>query len=320
MKYIEELIMAETQNSTENGLHSYPEEERIHIEVFVVIDSFLAVLTVTTNIMFLAALRSERSLRTPSNVLLGALSLSDLLIGFVVQPLWIVKFCYVLFGEDYIVFDYPRFFVTWFAIFLSFIYMVTVSINRYVAVSYPLWYHAKATCRTHLFLVIAIFSSSIFLYSLGQTFFVYLQLYEAAYSYYAFMCLFLAINGYCNVKIFKVTQSQRREIRALQTVSYQSKIPRSGCRKVQEKNKNVIILLITTLFYVCYVPYLAHKVQENTYDINKSRRASLNVDHIWIEFLLLSNSLFNPIVFFIWMRSFRQAVKKLFCKRAISNR
>ena len=315
-----DCTMAETKNRTENGHHSYLEEHRIHIEVFVVIDSFVAVLTVISNIMFLTALRSKRSLHTPSNILLGALSLSDLLVGFVVQPLWIVKFCYVLFDEDYTVFDYPRFFITWFAIFLSFTYMVTVSINRYVAVSYPLWYHAKATCRTHLVLVITVFSSSIFLYSLGQMLFVYLQLFEIIYSYYAFMCLFLAITGYCNAKIFMVTQSQRREIRALQNVANQSEFARSGCRKIQEKNRNVIILLITTLFYACYVPFLAQKVQENEFDIKKPRRASFSADHIWIEFLLLSNSLLNPIVFFIWMRSFRQAIKVLICKRTISNR
>lgn len=311
------IQMAAVNNLTNGRQSRYSDEMKTNAVVFVSIDAILALLTIVSNGLFLTALKVKPALHTPTNMLLGALSLSDLFVGIVVQPFWIVKFCFILADRETVSFDYLRFLITWFAVFLSLVYIVSVTVDRYTAIAFPFWYHAKATCKTHLLLAGAIFIISTSLYSLGQVTFAYGSTTAAGSSYYACMGVALVLTGYCNVRIFIVTKKLKGETNAIERVANIEERKRTALQKIQEKNKNVIILLITCLFFACYLPFLVQTFRERLVGFDSSNRATLYVNNVWYDFCILLNSLVNPIVYYARLKSFRKAAKKVFCKSPI---
>lgn len=309
--------MGSSQNET-----TYSEVTvKTNVTIFIAIDSIVAFLTVVCNGIFLIALKKSRSLHTPTNILFGALSLSDLFVGLVVQPLWIFKFSYILANKDASSFDYPRFVITWFAIFLSFVYIMSVSVDRYVAICSPFWYHAKATCKSHLYIAAAILSSSIVLYSLGQLTFALGSPTAAGYTYYTFMGVSLVVTGFCNLRIFYVSKKQKKSIGTLESSlknaenTQNAEGRRFAVRRIQENNKHTIIVVITTLFFACYLPFLVETVREKPVGFDNKSRSTLYMDNIWSDLFLLLNSLVNPVVYYARMQAFRKAVKNVLCKK-----
>eukprot|EP00795_Rhopilema_esculentum_P006722 gene6722-12284_t len=69
------------------------------IKIILPIDVAVAVLTGLANCAFLIMLIKTKSLHKPSFVFLGALSTSDVLVGFVVQPLWIADYSFRVTGN-----------------------------------------------------------------------------------------------------------------------------------------------------------------------------------------------------------------------------
>ena len=90
--------------------------EKVFLALFLVVTFMIIV----GNGVFSIVLLRKKSLHTPSNILLGALSFSDLLVGSVVQPLWIVEFSYRIDGKDVTSTDYilkVKHIVTWCAFY-----------------------------------------------------------------------------------------------------------------------------------------------------------------------------------------------------------
>ena len=123
--------------------------------IFVVCDIFVALLTIIGNSMFMVTLMKTTCLHTPSNILLGALCFSDLLVGFIAQPITISY--YAIMGTEQTVniplstaYSGTRYLCTE----LSSLYVVLISLDRYVAVCHPYKYHSTATCKTHIYIVI----------------------------------------------------------------------------------------------------------------------------------------------------------------------
>ena len=112
------------------------------------LDVLPIILTVVGNVVCLLTLLKTTSLHTPANVFIGALCLSDLFVGFVVQPLYIsnknaqmdydfslvpVEFCAYIIGTS-----------------CSFVIAMMISVDRYVAICHPFYYTRTANCKTNM--------------------------------------------------------------------------------------------------------------------------------------------------------------------------
>ena len=58
-----------------------------NIIAFLIIDIFFTIMAIIGNSIFVITLIKKRSLHTPSNVLLGSLCFSDLIVAFIAQPI-----------------------------------------------------------------------------------------------------------------------------------------------------------------------------------------------------------------------------------------
>ena len=282
--------------------------------ILLVIVPILMIFTILANSAYIITLWKKTALHTPSNMLLGALAMSDVLVAGVGEPLWMVSIYNNTNSQSWQSESQTAMFGTiYFFVLLSFFNIVSVSIDRYVAVFHPLWYHSKATCKTHLMVAIAVYAVSIIAYfPLGIIAMTNLRI--VSYIYIALMGLSLTITTYCNLKIFSIIRTHRQQVTASNNGSNHETSGHFGVRQAQEKKKAVIIAIITILFFTCYTPVT---VYTTIMDFEKATPTSSDIlGSYWTNIFMFLNSMLNPIVYYVRLQSVRNAFKQL-CNRIL---
>ena len=189
---------------------------------------------------------------------------------------------------------------------LSFLYAIAVSVDRYMAICHPFIYHAKATCRKHMFVALIVgllwgaFASTEHL--LEERFQI-----EFVKAIYSIVCGLAML--FCYGRIFHVIHKQKRSVITMGTLTTEKKQKITSRR--QERDKTKTIAIITGLFVICYSPYMIFKFY------NLWRRSfcwdsqSVYSSYLWMNFSLFLNSVINPVVYYVRSREIRIAAKKL---------
>jgi len=294
-------------NLTNTSISTTDNALKVHAIVLLVIDTPIAFMTIIGNGIFLITLFAKRCLHTPSNMLLGALAFSDLLVGIVAQPLWICELSFTVSGKKPNLFIYINFLVIWGFILFSFLFIDLVSVDRYIAVCFPMWYHARTTCKRHI--TIATFLLVLFLacYCIGQIIIFKTDSLIIEKLYMTLMGISLILTGFCNFKVFKEVRKQQIRIRESSVEENYTSVSNTK----EENNKSLIVPIITFLCYACYSPIcIVHGIMYS------SAMFSDTGEHIvllWTEFMVLFNSFANPVAYYARKKKFREAAISLFC-------
>lgn len=273
----------------------------VNIATIITIDIIPALITVIANGILIITIIKTRTLHTPSNVIVGALCVTDFLVGTVTQPLFLTLLSYILTGQDLTSFA-P---VLWYSVkilaSISFTYMFHINVDRYLAICRPLRYRQLATCRRYLYLVTTTFIIVAVIPSFGAT--IYFML-----STFAIVAM-LPVMGYCYCRIFLAIRRQSRVI----TIEAISVVGQQVNHRKHRSTYHAFTLLITCgCFFVCYVPILAVYITNNhKLDICNFSRRKL-IFFFWAEFLVLLNSFLNPIVYCFRLKAVRSAARQYF--------
>ena len=103
-------------------------------KILIGLDAILAALTVLANGTFLITLVRKHSLHTSSNILLGALCVSDLLVGLVLQPTWMADLFMRINRQFSFHLVQLKVILMLFLVGLSFDYIALISFERYSAI------------------------------------------------------------------------------------------------------------------------------------------------------------------------------------------
>ena len=315
-----------------NFSHSDQRTLKVNAIVFLVLDFILIVSTILANGSFIAILIKRRILHTPSNMLLGALCTSDLFIGLAVQPLyWTHKLtdkvnfhgsnCDIPGDAVGVLFEI--------SFGLSFTFIILISLDRYFAICHPYTYHAKATCKTHLYVsvisgicVASLFCLNLFFPQRVKSYKTMLGL-TTALKFLHYLLPF-ALILFCYVKIYLVILKQRRAKAAvcIEASSYITActnglqdshvidLPKGKRRKdkaalqrrKQEKDKAESIAIILVCFFICYGPNFVICVLEID-----GKTVAVAIIIVWAHFMLFVSSLLNPIVYYLRCTAIRTA-------------
>ena len=282
----------------------------VNEKIFLAIVLVVTLMIIVGNGVFSIVLWRKKSLHTPSNILLGALSFSDLLVGTVVQPLWIAEFSYRINGKAATSTGYIlkiKHVITWLSILLSSLFIVFSSLDRYIAISFPFFYHAKATKKSHLLLSITGIASSALLYGFLATIdseqnFMYVVA--------ALMGSSLIITAFCNIKIFLLLRKLKEKARTVTSTWNENGPP---ARRASEVSKTLIVVAITALFILFYLPFIVRMTLQFAGALDSLSKVAANQSKLWTQFLVITNSLVNPIVYYARMVKFRRAANEVFC-------
>ena len=283
----------------------------IHTQIIMILDIIPALLTIIANAMLLVTLLKTRSLHTPSNVFVGGLCISDLLAGLVSQPLFLTMLFYTRAGLDLSSFTSIFWYSSEVFAGVSYTFILCITIDRYFAICHPFRYQRTASCGKHLCVAVALsliiapipfISKDVFFWSstvciIGM---VPVMLYCFGRIYY---CIRKQCKG-----ITKVGPSE--EGKTSQEVQRRKQIKRGK----EEKGKAYSLAIMFGCFVICYAPIMTVASIRDIFKLCQFP-VSVFVLFIWSTMLLLVNSLTNPIIYCLRMRSIRNAARAIFLRR-----
>ena len=280
-----------------------------NIKIFFALDVVPAFMTIIGNSVFLLTLIRTRSLHKPSNILLGALCISDLLVGLVSRPLYISLLIKMLLGYEMnaeLVLAVHFTFIL--CCGLSFNLAVYISIDRYVAICHPFFYQQFVTCKKYTASAIAALVVWLILA------FTRCVDYTTNHEYQSIIFITISVCStttilVCYAKIFAVMLKQSASVQNMGTLDGQN-VEEIRNRK-KERTKTYMVALVIGFFLLCYTPlavFLAYLIATGA----SYNSDSVFIARMWVDFFILLNSCVNPVIYCVKSTEIRHACKKIF--------
>ena len=280
------------------------------IIVFLVINALLSIITSLGNTLILYALHKESALHPPSKLLFRCLALTDLLIGCISQPLFILYMVSLLtkhqdWRGDLCFYSATLDNITTNTLCLvSLLTSTAISIDRLLALNLGLRYRQVVTFkRTSLVLLF------LWVVSIGSVSSSYpmLDYNKAEMLVGAAMCFGnLAISSFCYAKIiWKIRQHQRR----LQIINNHGTLCTDSVALNNARYKKTVssVLWIQLTLTICYLPLIV------TIGLISYKGLTSALDAAWgigITLMFLNSSL-NPFLYCWKIKEIRVAVKSI---------
>ena len=280
----------------------------INIIVVLALDAFVILVTIIGNCIFLVALCRSTSLHVPSNMFLGALCLSDLMVGFACQPLFIAYLVLVMVEVNHCRLLYAYRFSSIICCGLSFGFPLLVSIDRCIAISFPFRYLRIASCRKMIkisvlmaifwaaFSIIALFDKLIFVWG---------------FVGYGWLVVATILFTYITIYII-VCKKQRTTV----TLGHiEGAVKTENENRKHERRKTCTVGIIVASFLVCYIPILQYSLRQ-LISVPSTSPGALSdiafIERLWIDFAMLSNSCINPLVYYLRSKDIRKNASRVF--------
>jgi len=275
---------------------------------FIVFNGFIAVLSSISNTIVIYTISVTPALRTPSNILILGLALSDLGVSVLSQPCY----CLLLVAEQRrdIVLICPasavNFISIWIFASISFVTLVTISADRYLAIHLHLRYKEIVTNRRYIKVLILIWILGIFAGIIRNFLSFSDAVAKVVFGLFAvlFACLVL-LNTYFIIKISVVVHRHSVQIQAQQQPQPTMNMPRY-------KKSVYTIYCVMSTFVFCYVPYVVLIAAAR---VSKLKRTE-QIAYLYTvsETLVMVNGVLNPLIYFWRMQEIRSAAFRLFKK------
>ena len=266
----------------------------------------MCLFTIPGNLLIVLAIFIDpnKDLKSPFNYFVANLAISDLVVGFIVDPMSAVFHVSEGVAKELptdVVYLHIPYFISCTASVLS---LAALTVDRFLAITSPLAYRTKLNPKRAGFV-----SAGIWAFSLSFPF-IYLVTgfltYSFVFAHTAIMATFV-IMLLTYLKIYRVFKDQVIEWDSLDQSNEDNQAKRQAVRWEQKVTKTFMIML--ALFLACYLPSCIC-----IYITNLCSSCSCTFIH-WardVHFLLiLANSGVNPFVYALRFENFRKAVAKL---------
>ena len=280
----------------------------IGTKVLIGVDIIPTIFTIVANTILLLAIFKTKALHTPPNTLLAALCFSDLLVGAVSQPTFLVLVLKILLDEDPSETLSP--FVKMSGIVLngmSFTIVLYITIDRYVAVCHPFWYQKHVSIKNYCIILALTWVCKIFIPVVSGSSYVMI--------YGAITLSSIGVMTFCYVRLYCVIAKKERSVLQLGRIGNEERETIHRNKEERSRAKTVLILLV--VFLGTYIP--ASVLIVMIFFPNKDASicvlsSNKFVLFIWCIYVYCLSSVINPIVYCIRMKTIKAATKKLFAQ------
>ena len=271
--------------------------------VTAIINIVTAPFAVTVNSLVVIAIVSCNRLRTPSNLFIACLALSDVFVGLTAQPGYITYRLMENQRRSVPCFVRIIYCVAFYVCFgVSFLTLCAVSYERFVVIRLRLSYNTFYSSRRVLKYMLGIWTLNILLVSLQWA-----KINQAARGTHLILWLILLlVSGATQIRILVIVRQNRRQLQ----VQLQAAENRQRQREVKlAKSLSVIVgVYLLSNFPVLFVT-IYHQILR--LDLKTYNHYS------WTETLAFLNSLSNPVICLWKNRQIRQKVKDFLKKKEI---
>ena len=250
-------------------------------------------MAVVGNSLLLAAFITTPCIRSPSSVFLCSLALSDLLVGLVVQPV------YILYLLKFHALLYP---IVWVSMIfvgaVSMSTMTTISLDRFLALYCHMRYPSLMTEKRASYIAIALWVAS----------FVSACLYASSKNLmflFPVYALYLVITTFSYTGIYRILRRHRLQIhvehQALGNLNNEN-----TCRLISSRKSAINTFIFYIFMLLCYSPTFALIILL----IARPDLRELSGWHLGSTVVFVNSSI-NPILFCWRLRELRKAVYKV---------
>lgn len=285
-------------------------------EVYIVnciLNAIFSLIAVFFNAVIFVSIRRTQSLHDPSHLLLSILACTDLIVGLIEQPVYVLYKAAELnrLGKISCVTGVMTNMLMGLLTGMSFLTMTFISIDRFLALYLHLRYKAIVTKS----LVLKVTFASFVLFAFGVSFYPWLPRVPVYGGISAItICLVVSTILYC--KIYKIVRKHQLQIQ-------------NDAKKQQQHQSDTILLkkywrsvvsfvLVHLVMLLCYLPYAIALAMRAVSGITKEYKLLLNITTT----VIFLNSSLNPLVYCWRIREVRTAVgktlKQLFRKQSES--
>ena len=267
---------------------------------------------ITGNVVVLWLFYKHKSLRTISNRFLASLSVADVFVGLVIDPVWIVIVCWIQprGQRNLITLTKMLWIQTTAATTLN---SCCVSIDRFIAIRFPFRYQDILTKRRCLAVIILVWFISLSL-SLPILFFQPGK--DRKELFVSITCtMFLApllVVSFCYIIIFKVARKQFGRILAAKKLPDSSENIRARVTQNFKAIKTVGFVLsaciITWMPSVVLLLVDFYYAKEERCRIRKVKSVVLP----WVQAIAFTSSAINPLIYYFRNSDFRRAFRRTF--------
>lgn len=278
------------------------EESRGSIETSVVVICVLnapLMLTSTAgNILVLTAIKKTPSIRSSSITMLCSLAVSDLLIGFIVQPFFLAS----LLTRVFLIERISK--ITAFCLCgVSLCTMTAISIDRFLALQYPMRYQATITAHQRALNTLIVI---IWLHN-----FVFSGFYVWNWPLYFIMiatgvCLFITISTFCYIRIYRIVRRHQIQIQAQQQAAQLNTTDGDNSNMLRMKRSALNTFIFYIAMVLCYFPIII--------SLCVASITSKDLPEVWhlADTVVFLNSSVNPLLYCWRLGEIRKAVLKIF--------
>ncbi|XP_030580341.1 trace amine-associated receptor 13c-like [Archocentrus centrarchus] len=277
--------------------------------------SSIALLTVILNLLLIISISHFKKLHTPTNLLLLSLAVSDCFVGLlmffqimIIDGCWFLGdlMCSLYFLLDYIITS------------ASVGTMVLISIDRYVAICYPLHYSTKVTPkRAKACVYLCWICSSLFQCLVLKDNLVQPGRYNSCYGEcvvvvghaFGVADLLLSFVGPVIVivvlylRVFVVAVSQARALRShIAAVTHEGSVSTNVKKSEMKALRTISVVII--VFLICLCPYYCVTVSDQDAMLSASSAT-------FVVCLFYLNSCINPLIYALFYPWFRKSVKQI---------
>lgn len=251
----------------------------------------LMLISIVGNCLVLAAITRTASLRTPSMFFLCSLAASDLLVGFVVQPLYITS----TFARINVL-DNLWFLVSFATCGISLCSITVISVDRFLALYYHMRYPTLVT-KTRAILTLVLMW--IFICILSGIYCLNRNIYFLVIALGVSLCLSISIVAY--IGIFRVVRHQQLQIHTQQQAVQARTDGVSNIRQLKRSALNSFVFFIVMVLF--YAPMSAAMA---VYLVSEEW------EHAWsfTTTAVFMNSSINPFLYCWRLGKLRKAVAK----------
>ena len=295
------------------GLESDEESSPFETSVIIIsiLNALLIPICIAGNVLVLAAVWRNPSLRTPSTILLCSLAVSDLFVGFLVLPVYIATARFILSGSSSDSRLYQaRIFLIIQLCGVSLDTVTAISVDRYLALRYHMRYPNLMTSKRAMY-VVATFWCKNFILSLLSIWKRNTILLVGVVH----IALYLFISSITYNAIYRIVRHHQHQIHAQQQAVQSMNAEQNLKIQAKKRAANTFIYYICML--LCYFPVAVSSLIWVTY------KEHWNIRWYFADTFMFMNSAINPFLYIWRNREIRRAVlkilRKILCKTIEEN-
>ena len=260
-----------------------------------VFNAFSSYTAIMLNSLTIHAMRKTSTLPNPLKTLLLSLAVSDLGVGLIVQPYYILFMAKQLQSYDHQ--DSGYYFVAGFLSFATFLGVLSLSMDRFLSVHLHLRYQELVTHKRVVAVVIVTWVFSAFLSLISLWYHVVLIAIAAAIIFG--LCIVCTTVVYC--RIYFIVRRHRNQMRALvlQQLAQNGEMENAA----RLRKSAISAFYVYLVFLVCYLPEYCRFVAHIC-----GTPIILQGFQLYTFTLMFLNSSLNPVIYCWRMRHIRRAI------------